>query len=110
MLTVRQLTFPSDATAKARLDLRISIAKALGLPSIVNFNNSYVLGWNLDLPDNAIILAKLVSDEKKTGSLKKIAEQYQGDNVLILNFVCTSLKNQIIDIDSGDTGCKGLSP
>jgi hypothetical protein len=110
VLSLRQLTFPDDATAKSNLDIRISIAKALGLPSIIRFGNSFVLGWDLDLPDNAAKLSKLISDEKRTVSLVKIADRYAQDSVLTLNIVCSSLKNQIVNIEDGDVGCEGLSP
>jgi hypothetical protein len=110
VLSVKELTFPSDPSVKSRFDLRMAIAKALGLPSIVSFENAYVWGWNLDLPDNAAKLAKLVNEEQQSGSVEKIADQYVGDTVLTLNFVCDALKEQIVDVDTGNTGCGGLEP
>jgi hypothetical protein len=75
ILSVRQLTFPSEELARSHLDIRIAIGKALGLPSILRSNSSYVLGWNVNTSENANKLAKLVDDEKKSGSIDKVAEQ-----------------------------------
>jgi hypothetical protein len=108
VLTVRSLTFPSDAKAKSRPDIRLAIAEALGLPGVVAKDADYVVGWDLKVQGNADSLAKLLSSAAVAGTLTKVASQYVGSAMLPMNSACTKLAKQIVDLSSGEQGCSGL--
>ena len=109
-LSVRDLAFPGNELAKARVDIRLAIALALGAPSIVSSDSGYVLGWDMTLPAHKAKLQKLVDDAKSSGALSKIADKYQNGSIMLLTNVCSSLGNQIVDISTGSLGCSGLMP
>ncbi len=108
VLTVRSLTFPADAKAKSRPDIRLAIAEALGLPGVVAKGADYVVGWDLKVQGNADSLAKLRASAAVAGTLTKVASQYVGSAMLPMNSACSKLAKQIVDLSSGEQGCSGL--
>lgn len=107
-LSVRQLALPSNSLAKSRPDVRLAIALALGTPSVVAFEGSYIFGWDMSPPSVASQLKKIVDDAKSRGPLLKISDKYENGIIMTLDNVCSTMATQIVDISSGATGCTGL--
>jgi hypothetical protein len=107
VLTVKELERPTEASARGELDTRMSIAQTLGAPEIVSTSSGYSGGWNLQLEENRRKLEHL-HDSVSQGTLRIVSNQYYQDAVLLLNNVCTEFSEQIVNLATGETGCKGL--
>ncbi|RWC96038.1 MAG: hypothetical protein EOS73_33905 [Mesorhizobium sp.] len=107
-LSRSELNMPGDEAIRKFASIREEIEKLLGPPRALKIHGSYALGW--DLSD--VHLSKKLKEKLegvKKASYRKIASRYEREAFSSLHGVCSTLKDKILDIATGETGCEGLS-
>ena len=107
-LSVEELERPKDPAIRNAFDARAAVASALGSPQIVTTPNGYATGWNIQLPSNRAKLNSLLTSSVNV-TPRRVANEYSTDAVLLVRNACDELKDHIVNLGTGDTGCGGLT-